>query len=305
MAAFHCRGKIGLYTVAMRTATLILLMAAIACWAIGCNSRTEPKPEPVNQPQPTPEPAKPEPAGDKHRFADWLAVSPMKTDMRSMWLSAGLINANAGGYRATDFDALESNADNIATKAGKFAGMWDVIRQRNRDLAVKAKAGNWDDARISSQRVYTSCQDCHVDTWSPHTRGVLPASIDTWLENGNAAENVKFSGLNLTSTDAYLKLMFRMVQYLDRTIGGVDNKNLAEVLKWTKSLDEAVAEQLELWRTVERAARQIAEIASRTDTTGVEAQYTKMITACITCHATYVPDEREPKNPPPWKQRGR
>jgi hypothetical protein len=229
----------------------------------------------------------------------------MKQDMRSMWLSAGLITANAGGYRDTDFDALESNAENIARKAGKFAGLWELIRDANRQMALKAKEKDWFEARFQSQRVYKACTDCHIDTWSPYTRGFTPESIDGWLENGNAAENVPYSGLNLTSTPEFLQIMFRMIAYLDRSIAGIDNNNEAEVLKWTKSLDEIITEQYELWRTVERQAKLISEIAARTDTLNVDRYYAKMIAACTDCHAKYVKDERTPKNPLAWKYRER
>jgi hypothetical protein len=309
MNPFHCRGKNGLYTVAMRkTTVLILLSAAIACWAIGCVKQPEPAPVAVNQPAcaPVVKPEQPaEPAPAEHPYADWLKISPMRLDMRNMWLSAGLINANAGGYRDTDFDALESNATNIANKAGKFAGMWEVIRTANRDMATKAREADWFEARFLSQRIFKSCTDCHSDTWSAYTRGFTPESIDGWLENGNASQNVEYSGLNLTSTKQFLEIMFRMVAYLDRSIAGIDNNNLTEVLKWTKSMDEIVTEQYELWRTVERGAKQIAEIASRTDTLNIDRHYAKMIAACVGCHEKYVPDDRRPKNPLPWKYRER
>jgi hypothetical protein len=285
---------------------LVLPLAAIACWVIGCTRQNEsprvaverPAARPADKPVPAPE-------GEAHPFDAWLKVSPLRLDMRSMWLSAGLINANAGGFRDTDFDALESNAENIAQKAGKFARMWEMIRTANREMATKAKASDWFEARFQSQRVYKSCTDCHVDTWSPYTRGFMPESIDGWLENGNASENVKYSGLNLTSTPEFLQIMFRMVAYLDRAIAGIDANNSAEVLRWTKSMEEVVAEQYEWWRTVERSAKQIAEAASRTDTVNVDAQYARMTGACIACHEKYVKDDRQPKNPLPWAYRER
>jgi hypothetical protein len=301
--------KIGLYTVAMRkTSILVLLFAAIGCWAIGCMQQPDPAPVVANQPvsKPVQKPvADPESESAEHRYAAWLKTSPLRLDMRSMWLSAGLISANAGGFRDTDFDALESNAENIARKAGKFAAMWEVIRTGNRDMATKAKESDWFEARFKSQRIYKSCVDCHVETYSPYTRGFTPESIDDWFENGNAAEDARYSGLNLTTTDEFLRMMKLVDNYLDRAIGGIDANNLAEVMKWTKSLDELVTEQYELWRTVERNAKLIVEVAARTDTLNVDRHYSKMIRACIDCHEKYVPDEREPKNPLPWKYRER
>jgi hypothetical protein len=288
----------------------MLLLAALACWALGCTARSEPRPQPkaanappARQPEPEAPTPEPEPTLAPHEFEAWLETSPLRTTMRSMWLSAGMISANAGGYRNIDFDALESNAENIARKAGGFATMWETIRDANRQMALKARERDWAAATTQSQRVWKSCTDCHVETWSPHARGFMPESIDGWLENGNAAENVPYSGLNLSSTPEFLAIMFRMVAYLDRSVSGIENNNADEVLKWTQSMDAVVAEQLELWRTVERHARAIADIAAKADTLNVDRQYTKMIKGCADCHEKYVTDERSPKNPLPWKYR--
>ena len=229
----------------------------------------------------------------------------MRLKMRSMWVSAGMISANTGGYQNTDFDVLESNAENIARKAGEFASMWETIRDANRLMATKAKSDEWFDARIQSQRLWKSCNDCHVETWSMETRGFVPDSIEGWLKKGNAAERVPFSGLNLTAPPEYLRIMFTSVALLERSIGAIDGRNSTEVLENTKQMHEIVNDQLEMWQAVERYARNIVEIAAKTDAGGIEEQYPKLVKACTTCHDKFVKDERVPLNPLPWKHRVR
>jgi hypothetical protein len=70
-------------------------------------------------------------------------------------------------------------------------------------------------------------------------------------------------------------------------------------------MDEVVSGQYELWRTVERNAKLIVEVAGRMDTVNIDSYYTKMTAACIDCHANFVKDGREPLNPLPWRYRSR
>jgi hypothetical protein len=297
----------------IRHATPILLAACILCLAIGCVARDQDNgsaPAPANQPNEpeTPwvdEQGNPVSVDEVHRaMAGWLAENPMRSRMRSMWVSSGeIVSVASGAQGVIDFDTLESNAENIARKAGGFAAMWELIRDANREMAAKAGESEWFEARYQSQRLWKACTDCHVETWSLETRGFMPETIDAWLENGNTVDAAPYGNLRLSSTPQFLQLMFRMVALLDRAVTAIDGNDSRVVLDNARAIHQLVNEQLELWRSVERHARRIAELASRNDTLGVDRQYSRMIANCGECHEKFVQDERLPLNPLPWKYR--
>lgn len=294
-----------------------LLIASGICLLIGCVKRSEPRlntnpdkqpvvvlPKPEAKPEPKVEP-KPEPAPVvevEDPVARWLAVSPMKTKMRSMWVSCGEINAMASGaFGFVDFDTLESNATNIARKAKEFADMWQAVRDSNREMAAKAKAGEWFESRFQSQRLWKSCTDCHVENWSLETRGFMPQTIKGWVDHGNPIERVQYGNLKLNSPPHYLESMYRMVSYFDRAVRAIEGNDTKVVLDSAKSLHELANEQYELWRGVERHANKIVETAATSKVDEIDLSYAKMIENCNSCHEKYVQDERAPLNPLPWK----
>lgn len=296
-----------------RSLPAFLLSACCICALIGCVKQAEPGPGPlpvIVLPAPAPiaktppkeqpaEPPRPEVAPPT-----WLEVSPMRTKMRSMWVSCGEINAMASGaFGIIDFDTLETNAGNIARKAKEFGDMWQAIRDANREMATRAKDGDWFEARFQSQRVWKSCTDCHVENWSLHTRGFLPDTFQGWLKNGNSTDSVPYGTLRLSSTPEYLQIMYRMVAHLDRAVGAVESNDADVVLSQAQSIHGVVNEQLEYWRAIERHANKIVESASRGETTGIDASYGKLIENCQGCHDSYVKDDRAPLNPLPWKYR--
>ncbi|MBZ0135235.1 MAG: hypothetical protein K8I27_02540 [Planctomycetes bacterium] len=294
----------------MKQITLMLTLAAFgACVVLGCVKRSEPANSPILPPtESTPKNSAVKPikspgiteADDS--LGTWLAVNPMRIKMRSMWVSCGEINAMASGaHGVIDFDTLESNAENIARKAKAFGDMWEVIRDANREMATQAKAGDWFESRFQSQRVWSACTDCHVENWSLETRGFLPETIEGWIDDGNSLGDVPYGNLRLSSTPHFLQIMFRMVGFLQRAIGAIDNNDEKVVLTSAQAIHEMANEQLELWRSVERHARKIVETAARNDVLGIDASYGKMTENCRTCHEKYVQDERLPLNPLPWK----
>ena len=304
-----------------RLLPILMLLACGACVALGCVARDTEKgagnntpsaePEPNSAPEPEvesgwqDEQGNPIPVDEVHdQMRQWLAVNPMRVKMRSMWVSCGEINSVASGALGiVDFDTLESNAENIARKAKDFGDMWETIRDANRQMATLAKKGDWFEARFQSQRVWKACTDCHVENWSLETRGFMPETIDGWIEQGSSLARVPYGDLRLTSPPEFLRMMFSMVAYLDRAVGGIDGNDSQVVLDNAQSIHEYVNEQVELWRAVERHARKIVETAAKADTLGVDRQYAKMTSNCRTCHEKYVTDDRAPLNPLPWKYR--
>ena len=249
--------------------TISLLIACGVCLVLGCvkqqgtpgvnapaeNSPTTPtESEPATNSQT--EQVSPVLADDvQAQLADWLAVSPMRTKMLSMWVSCGEVNSMAGGaFGVIDFDTLETNAGNIARTAKAFAEMWEAVRDANRDMAAEAKAGDWFEARFLSQRVWKSCTDCHVENWSLATRGFLPETIDSWLDDGRSLDQAPYGNLRLSSTPHYLQIMYRMVAYLDRAVGAIENNDAQIVLQSAKAMHEIVNEQVDLWRGRHRLA---------------------------------------------------
>lgn len=291
-----------------RMVPVALLFAGCICLVIGCVKQDETKSQPmVVLPAPTVVEEKPEPEPAKETETTpphWLQVNPMRLKMQSMWVSCGEINAMASGaFGIVDFDTLETNAGNIARKANEFGDMWEAIRDANREMAARAKTGDWFEARFESQRIWKSCTDCHVENWSLHTRGFLPQTIEGWVENGNPIDGVHYGKLKLTSPLPYRQAMYRMVSLLDRSVDGVESNDSRVVLDHAQSLHEIVNEQLELWQAIERHANKIVETASKADTTGIDSSYAKMTENCVSCHAKYVQDERLPLNPMAWKYR--
>ena len=300
-----------------RVITISLLLACGVCLALGCVKQQEPNTPGENaaasntetQPEPAgdlpEEPSDPIPADEvQSKLADWLAVSPMRTKMLSMWVSCGEVNSMASGaFGVIEFDTLETNAGNIARTAKAFADMWEAIRNANRDMAAEAKAGDWFEARFLSQRVWKSCTDCHVENWSLATRGFLPETIDSWLEDDSSLADAPYGNLRLSSTPHYLQIMYRMVAYLDRAVGAIENNDAKIVLQSAQAMHEILNEQTELWRGVERHATKIADTAAKSDTSGIDRSYGRMIENCVACHEKYVQDARVPLDPIAWKYR--
>lgn len=288
----------------MRNLTLICLLAlACTCLVLGCSDHLPP-PAPKLAPavlQPTPVPAVidvPDP------MEEWLAQSPMRLKMRSMWIDCGMIVRNVEGGGLVDYDSLEGSAEDIARKADGFADLWEVIRDQNRTMATKAKEGDWFEARYQSQRIWSSCTDCHIENWSQHTRGFRPVTIKGWLKNGNAADDVPTANITLSAPQPFLELMFTMMRGLNQSVRGIENHNANRVLEASASVHRVANEQLEIWRGIERQARAIAELAANNRTDGVDGHYAKMTQACIDCHTHYVKESRTPLNPLPWRYDG-
>jgi hypothetical protein len=298
----------------MRALTLILFSAAAICLAIGCTARDDNQQAPAVTPSNAAVPEgyadapvdlkRPDPVRIAPADIDgWLQISPVRMNMRSMWVSSGLIVAFSAGRYNADFDAIEGNARNIERKAANYANMWDAVRTENRAIAEQARERNWDQSREHSQRLWAKCSYCHVESWSMETRGILQESIDGWLENGTAAERVPYSGLRLASPDAFLGIMLEMVAQLDRTMAGIERQDGDLVMRNTQAMDRIIGDQVERWRAVELEARLIAEIAAKSDVLNIDRRYARMIRACNDCHATFVQDDREPLDPLPWKYR--
>jgi hypothetical protein len=285
----------------MRNLILLSLLAAACTFLVlGCTGdEAPPAPTPAPAaPQPTPTPAvvdAPDPT------EEWLAQSPMRLKMRSMWIDCGMIVRNAAGGGLVDYDSLEGSAEDIARKADGFAVMWEAIRDQNRTMATKAKEGDWFEARYQSQRIWSSCTDCHIENWSQHTRGFRPATIEGWLRNGNTADDVPTANIRLSAPQPFMELMFTMMRGLNRSVRGIENHNPSRVLEASADVHKVANGQLEIWRGIERQARAIAELAANNRTAGIDGHYAKLTQACIDCHTHYVRESRTPLNPLPWK----
>lgn len=280
---------------------LSLLLAACTCLVLGCNSQEPPpeRPAPVAAPAPSlPSPAQvdvPDP------LQDWLAQSPMRLKMRSMWIDCGMIVRNVEGSGLCDFDSLEGSAEDIARKADSFADMWEAIRDQNRAMAAKAKEGDWFEARYQSQRIWSSCTDCHIENWSQHTRGFRPATIEGWLYNRNTADDVPTADITLSAPQPFIELMFTMMRGLNQSVRGIENHNANRVLDASAAVHRVANVQLQFWRAIEGQARAIAELAANNRVDGVAGHYAKLTQNCIDCHTHYVKDQRTPLNPLAWK----
>ena len=255
-------------------------------------------PEPQTQPEPQPAPAI---SALDAKLDEWLKQSPMRMKMHSMWIDTGLIVRYGAGAELVDYDWLEASAEDIARKADGFADMWEIIRDENRNMAARAKAEEWFDARLASFKLWSCCTDCHAENWSPATRGFTVETWTTWLENGNAAEDAPSKGIRLSAPPRFLQLMFRMLANVRSANSAMEGHDAAGVMEATKNVHEVAAEQLEFWRGIERQARAIAALAENQRTDGIDSHYEKMTQGCIGCHDKFVADGRTPLNPLPWK----
>jgi hypothetical protein len=289
-----------------RLTSISLLLACLTCWLIGCsrepaNNRAEParNAETPIADNPTEKPPTELPPADE--LASWLSLSPMRMKMRSMWVDCGSIVRFSASGGVVDFDWLEASGEDIARKAGAFADMWEIIRDQNRNMAAQAKKEDWFEARFASERVWSSCTDCHLETWSMHTRGFRQETIEGWLKDGYAGRNVPSADITLSAPSGYLKIMFSMLAHLERAISAMERHDVDGVLVSTQAIHKFVHEQVEFFRTIERHGRAIAEIASRNTIDGIQSQYISMTATCIQCHDKFVQQDRELMNPLPWK----
>lgn len=230
---------------------------------------------------------------------EWLRFSPMRVKMRGMWLNCGVIVARTTAP-LIDYDGLESAAADIARKAEQFGDMWETVRDHNRNIATHAREGDWFNARYESQRLWTACTDCHVENWSPYTRGFEPESIETWFDKGYATEDAPYAFIRLTAPRAFIIEMFTMVRHLNIGAGDIEAHNTEGVMEATAGIHRLVNAHINHWRAIQRYAENIREAAARTVLTDIHLNYNKMAGHCAGCHAKYVHDGRLPLNPLPF-----
>jgi len=286
---------------------LVLGCAAVAFGVLGCVRAPSNVSDGQNAPAPAPEPKpRPEPEPDPQaeldaKLKDWVAQSPMRQRMHAMWIDCGLIVRFAAGGRLVDYDWLEASAEDIARKADAFADMWEIIRDENRNMAVRAKAGEWFDAHLASQKLWSCCTDCHCEYWSPYMRGFNQETIQAWLDNGNAADDAPVGNIRLNAPPGFLRIMFSMFGSVNATNNAIEKQDAKAVLNATKNIHTIAADQVQIWRTIEGNARAIAERAEINHTDGIREHYEKIVQTCSNCHERFVNDGRTPLNPLPWK----
>lgn len=229
---------------------------------------------------------------------EWLKFSPMRVKMRSMWLDCAVIAMQANN-ELVDFDQLESAAADIALKAGQFADMWQDVRDHNRRIAKYARDEDWFNANYETQRMWMACTRCHIDNWSPATRGMIPASIEAWYERGYATSDAPYGSMRLTTPRPFIRDMFTMMGYLNMAIGDISEHHGEGVMEATRTIDGVIKFQLDRWNAIARYAESIREPASRLSVRGVRGSYAKLAGMCTGCHARFVNDGRIPLNPLP------
>ncbi|MCB9895149.1 MAG: hypothetical protein H6839_11915 [Planctomycetes bacterium] len=295
-----------------RFTPMLLLIACLTCWLIGCSREANngagnapgvpPANDSSNQPaEKAPEPPPPDEIAKPEDFEIWLKQSPMRMKMRSMWIDCGLIVRFCTGGGQVDYDWLEASGEDIARKAASFADMWEIIRDQNRNMAAQAKKEDWFEARYASERVWSCCTDCHAENWSMHTRGFRANTIEAWLERGYSNPDAPSEGIQLSAPNNFLQIMFTMLRNLSTAITSIEQHNVEGVMTTTQVIHKIANEQVEVFRTIERHGRAIAEAASRNSTDDIKAHYITMTATCIQCHDKFVHGERKLMNPLPWK----
>lgn len=278
---------------------------ALACALIGCSAANNSEPlnaagaaPTANQPSNEQPAAQSESPAAAHPFADWTTHSPLKATMRSMWVDCGLIIGNSYHPDVADLHMLEDVADDLARRAGGFAGYWQTIRDANRDSATAAKEGNWELATEKNALAHSTCGACHYEYWPWQARGFAPDTLKGWKDSQDVFGDEPWGSQVFSAPAPMRASMQKMAGLMLGAEAAIIDKNEVETLKLTGELHKPSEKQLEIWRGIERRALTIARLAREKKPEEVGEQYKAIAKACNDCHAEA--SDGRGLNPLPW-----
>jgi hypothetical protein len=238
------------------------------------------------------------PEGPAKPWAEWVAESPMRQKMRSMWWACGLIVGNSYYAEYADVQLLRQAAENVATKSDAFAKHWEAVRDNNRRAAAAVNDNDW--ARVSEQLVETeqACEACHFENWSMATRGALGDTLKGWHDSDNVFEEEPWGNMNLNGAPTWINHMLRMRRVVRGTMFRARRLDKDAVLRGTREIHQFADDQARRWRLIEGQASAIGRAARRGALWEVQGHYSAMRNYCIECHARFAPDRG--LAPMPW-----
>lgn len=273
---------------------------ALACTLIGCNAG-------VNGPAANDAPvanarvnaeAQPETPAAVHPFAEWTAHSPLKASMRSMWIDCGLIIGNSYHPEIADLSILQDVAEDLARRAGRFAGYWQTIRDANRDSATAIREGDWGLAAEKNLEAHRACGACHYEYWPWQGRAFTPDTLKGWHDSQDVFGDEPWGEMAPTAPAPVRASMQKLAGLMLGAEAAIAERNEAESLRLTGGLHKPSETQLEIWRGIERRALSIARLAREGKPEEVGEQYRAIAQACNACHAET--SDGRGLNPLPW-----
>ena len=223
--------------------------------------------------------------------------------MKSQWLDCGLIVSNLADPANTDWEVVESAAEDIARKAGGCEKFWHALKKATNDCANAGAAGNWDEADRLHGRITKVCTDCHVENWELSFRGFTQKSVEAWKKGYTTPvtiESGEAESLAKPPREPFHKGMRKLETATDGLREGIDAKSWDGMPDHIKAIVGSSDKQIALWGVIAAKARRIQELAEKRDASAIEPEYKAMIAKCIACHASKVATPRDFLNPLPW-----
>lgn len=242
--------------------------------------------------------SEPPPKEQVDRWNEWIHESPMRADMRSMWVHAGLITGNGPDIQGAELIIVEYAAFAIARRAGRMAEFWKRIKDDNRAAAAAAIRGDWDTAYELIDEVHHTCGDCHREYWAPAPWGMKAETLRRWEQDQSVLRGAPWGEQEFTSPQRYRDFMKRMQKRMSAAYTSIYNEDLDATKTETLALHELVNGHLLFFESVERYATNMAEAAETGDRVAIQSNYNAMRNQCMGCHAAFA--QGIAVDPVPW-----
>jgi cytochrome c556 len=232
-------------------------------------------------------------------WSEWVAESPMRQKMRSMWFASGLIVGNSFYPEISDLFLLRQSAENIAAKADAFADHWEAVRTNNRLAATAVNENDWQ--KVQEQLVETeqACESCHFENWSMATRGAMGATLEGWRDNDGVFGDEPWGQMRLNGAPQWIGQMLQLRARVRGAMFRARRLDKKFVLESTRIIHDFADDQARRWRLIEGQANAIARISRTGALWEVQGHYTSMRRHCMECHEKFAPDRG--LDPMPWK----
>lgn len=275
---------------------LVFGFAALVCGGVGFAGayigRLEPKPEPEPQ-----KPTGPMPFWDDQGDMMWLYRNQYKTTMRMMWIDCAKIVSNGRGDAEPSWDLVEAYAKDISRRAERIGARWEQLVKGSEDFLAAVADEDWLLVSAESSAFSKSCDDCHLETWSPVYQHAPKKVVEGWLNNDFSHAHQELDEGDPPPATKMREKMQAFVKHHDTAIAAAANKNGKLVTEHVTPVLEAAKDQARRWNHLKEAANALATAAADRERVKLRGLYRDMASHCNQCHYE-VADFVDPKTPP-------
>ena len=281
----------------IRRASILLVLAAFLC---GCGERA---PEASDDAGGTT--AETPSTPDASDPAAWLDESPRRAHMRALWIDCANIVHFAHDPERAHFDSIECAGEDLARKAGRYAGFWDAVETAAEKTSAAARTGAWDQAGAAYAGVWKACCDCHVETWPLALRGYSAVILRSWVDTGKVQAEVTWTTayddrLRATPLGPFHERMQKLDDWARTMADGLTERDPSAVAESATFMVTQLEAERDYWWSIHDRGKALQQAAAKGRLGVIKSLYAGIANTCHDCHVLSVTGDRKPLDPPPW-----